>query len=128
MDKESKDLEELRKIASDYCGELLFDHGKPYIRIDTGDRTSKENYDDLMELRSDIAGQLEIYEISEIWADHDTQIIEFSKPAANSVVMYPCPKCGELAEASIEHINSTFGQDYVCIVDLPHEEVFKLLF
>jgi len=73
--------EELLQIAEFHGGELMLSSGEFYVRIDTGDRTSKENYDELIECREDIELMLDNseYEIEDLWADHDTQIIEFTK-------------------------------------------------
>jgi len=72
--------EELVEIADSLGGEVhLDDEDGYYIRIDTGDEDAGENYDDLVISCQDIEDQLDEYEISEKWADHDTQIIEFEK-------------------------------------------------
>lgn len=46
------------------------------IRVDTDDNTSKENYDDLLGLGYE---NLEHVTLHELWADHNTQIIEFKE-------------------------------------------------
>lgn len=72
--------EELINVADILGGEVHTDNdGSFYIRIDTGDETSKENYDDLIISCSEIEDELAEYEISDKWADHDTQIVEFKK-------------------------------------------------
>lgn len=47
------------------------------IIIRTSDNTSKENYDDLLDISNDIQTKFPEVDIKELWADHDTQIIEF---------------------------------------------------
>ena len=71
--------EELLKVAEFHGGELLANDGEFYIKIDTGDRTSKENYDELLDMREDIEVIIKDsgFEILDLWCDHDTQIIEF---------------------------------------------------
>jgi hypothetical protein len=69
---------ELGIIAAAQGGEL-HEVGGPYIRFDTEDNTSKENYDDLLDIANDIKPSLATYEITDMWADHNTQIIEFKK-------------------------------------------------
>jgi len=73
--------EELLQIAEFHGGELMLSSGEFYVRIDTGDRTSKENYDEIIDCREDIELMLDNseYEIEDLWADHDTQMIEFTK-------------------------------------------------
>ena len=70
-------IEELNTIA-DFVGGYRIDGGLA-IRIDTGDRTSNENGDELRELLADIDFMLVDYEVSDSYADHDTIIMEFSK-------------------------------------------------
>jgi len=73
---------ELVKIAEDWCGSLEYDgDGNVYIRIDTCDNTSKDNFDDLLTFIGDVrTDALAIgYIVNEYWADHDTQIIELEK-------------------------------------------------
>lgn len=48
------------------------------IMIRTWDNTSKENYDDLLEIVNDIEDKFPEVDIETLWADHDTQIIEFN--------------------------------------------------
>ncbi len=73
--------EELIQIAEFHGGELMYSSDEFYVRIDTGDRTSRENYEEVVDMREDIELILEDansdYIIQELWADHDTQIIEF---------------------------------------------------
>lgn len=70
-------IEELETIA-DFLGGYRIDGGLT-IRIDTGDRTSQENGDELIEDINDIQDMLVDYEVSDSYADHDTKIIEFTK-------------------------------------------------
>lgn len=70
-------IEELETIAN-FLGGYRIDDGLS-VRVDTGDRTSNENGDDLFEDLNDIAGMLVNYKVSDSYADHDTKIIEFSK-------------------------------------------------
>ena len=70
---------ELQRIADHLGGEVCNDDTSIYIRIDTGDNTSKENYDDLLGLGDNINHMLSEYKIADLWADHDTQIISFKK-------------------------------------------------
>ncbi len=69
--------EELRNLADEVNGSLEHDNDGPYIRINTGDNTSKENYDDLISMAEDIDDMLVLYRRSNMTAEHDTQIIEF---------------------------------------------------
>jgi len=69
-------MEELEKIANYLCGYVVESNS---IRVDTGDRTSKENYDDLLDIESDIEHLMVEWKIIDRWADHDTQIITFKK-------------------------------------------------
>ena len=75
--------EELKKIAELVCGELTepVETGEEMIQIDTGDYTSKENYDDLLCIADDIrqSGLLKEYKIKELEAEHDYQFITFCK-------------------------------------------------
>lgn len=75
--------EELIQIAEHHGGDLIKNDGEFYIRIDTGDRTSRENYEEIIDCEDDIKVILEAvdsdYKLDELWADHDTQIIEFKK-------------------------------------------------
>lgn len=48
------------------------------IMIRTWDTTSKENYDDLLQIVNDIEDKFPEADIEILWADHDTQIIEFN--------------------------------------------------
>jgi len=68
-------MNELQLIAEYLGGDLFFD--ELYISIWTGDNTSKENYDDMLDFSDEVRDMLSKYEILEMWADHDTQIIEF---------------------------------------------------
>ena len=70
-------MEELQKIAEYLGGYVEMDGDAIFIRVDTGDNTSKANYDDLLMDMNDIRSMLKEYEVKEIWADHDTQIINF---------------------------------------------------
>lgn len=79
-----KIVDELHSVASYLGGSVLYDHDRPYIRIDTEDNTSKENYDDLLGLEEEIDLMLQNYYIHEKWADHNTQIIEFRKHKLNN--------------------------------------------
>ena len=66
--------------ASKYMGgEYKKDSTGWYIQIDTGDNTSKENYDDLISDSDELKKILNNWEIIEFWADHDTQIIELKE-------------------------------------------------
>ncbi|MCH8479170.1 MAG: DUF3850 domain-containing protein [Wenzhouxiangella sp.] len=78
-------LMELYDLANNLGGE--FYPSEMFIRIDTGDNTSKENYDDLIEITS--GGELKFFEIINKYADHDTQEIEFKMKGL----------LGEIAEA-----------------------------
>ena len=69
-------MTELEKIA-EYLGGYVVELDS--IRIDTGDRTSNENYDDLLDIESDIEHLTVDWQIIDRWADHDTQIITFGK-------------------------------------------------
>jgi len=69
-------MTELDRIAAWLGGSVQEGY---WIRVDTGDLTSKENYDDLLSMSSEIEAMCDEYEIDEMWADHDTQIIEFKK-------------------------------------------------
>ena len=67
---------ELEKISEEYGGNIIEDS----IRIDTNDNTSKENYDDLILICSEISGSnLKFWKISDKYADHNTQIIYFER-------------------------------------------------
>jgi predicted metal-dependent TIM-barrel fold hydrolase len=68
-------MNELKELASELGGEF-YEH-EMYIMIRTPDNTSNENYDDLIEMVSDI--KLNDHKIVDCWADHDTQIINFEK-------------------------------------------------
>lgn len=70
-------MHELDNVAKFLCGDIETDADGVYICIRTDDNTSKENYDNLMYMCDDIRALLTNYEIVELWADHDTQIIEF---------------------------------------------------
>lgn len=72
-------LNELRKVAHLTGGYLVFDDGfMPWLRIDTGDRTSKENCDDMLDmLTEDIEPNLKLFKVKEWDCDHDTIMIEF---------------------------------------------------
>lgn len=71
--------EELIQIAEFHGGELILYNSEFHIKINTEDRTSKENYNKLIDMREDIELMLNgiEYKIQELWADHNTQIIEF---------------------------------------------------
>lgn len=72
-------IEELQSVADHLHGSLQQDNdGQYWIRVDTDDNTAKENYDDLLDLDSEIERFLTKYEVSDKWADHNTQIIEFT--------------------------------------------------
>ena len=72
-------IKTLRELAEKLNGSIYLDEFQPYIRIDTGDNTSKENYDALLDMRSsgEIPDEVGIFKLDEFWADHDTQIIEY---------------------------------------------------
>lgn len=72
-------MSELETIATYVDGELdLSDGDGPFITIYTDDNTSKENYDDLLNICNDIECMLSEYEVVDKWADHDTQTITFN--------------------------------------------------
>lgn len=76
---ESKqNLDDLKSLAKELGGSLENATSEPYIRIDTGDNTSKENYDDLISIVSELP-DIPGWKIKGYWADHDTQIIEFTQ-------------------------------------------------
>ena len=68
------------ELSDFLCGDLRKDNdGSLYIEVYTGDCTSKENYDELISLRDDMEIIIdEIFIIDDMWADHDTQIVEIS--------------------------------------------------
>lgn len=68
-------MDELKGVAEYLGGEFYKD--ELFIRIDTGDSTSKENYDSLIDIVNDIKQMLSEFKIKDYWADHDTQEIEF---------------------------------------------------
>lgn len=78
-------IHELEFVA-DHLGGLLEtpQDDFPYIVIDTGDNTSKENYDDLIETADNIRLMLSQYKVIDKWADHDTQILAFDKVAIDN--------------------------------------------
>jgi len=71
--------EVLIRVAEFYGGELNQTNSEFYVRIDTEDRTAKENYDEILDYREDIDLILEDseYICDELWSDHDTQIVGF---------------------------------------------------
>ena len=72
--------QELLDVAEFLGGEAVkCSDGDLYIRIDTGDNTSKENYDDLLGIEEDLEHILKKYEVGDLWADHDTQTIDFKE-------------------------------------------------
>lgn len=78
------DMKELSKVSEYLGGRVIFESsdGTHFICVDTGDNTSKENYDDMLEDASHIEKMLSEYEICDMWADHDTQIFTFKKVEA----------------------------------------------
>jgi hypothetical protein len=80
---------ELESIANLIGGDVLRDvtdfETEPTIQISTGDNTSKENYDDLLDVANDIrqSGLLKNYKIHELEAEHDYQFITFIKVSQN---------------------------------------------
>ena len=70
---------ELIEAAEYMGGEYKKDSSGWYIQVDTGDNTSKENYDDLISDADELRKILNNWEIIELWADHDTQIIELKE-------------------------------------------------
>lgn len=70
---------ELIKASVDWCGDLFWEEDMWKLRIDTDDNTSKENYDNLLDMLGDIRPTLFEYEVGEYFADHNTIIIDFIK-------------------------------------------------
>lgn len=72
------DTEELEKIAEEVDGELHFEYGEYFIRIDTFGYDASENEDDMFDtIQMDIIPRLKEWQILDSWSDHDTQIITF---------------------------------------------------
>jgi hypothetical protein len=72
---------ELHQAANYLGGYIVHDENEelPFIRVDTGDYSSKENYDDLISDSNEIKKLTPSFKIKELFADHDTQIVEFEK-------------------------------------------------
>jgi len=69
-------MTELERIAEWLGGYVCEGY---YIRINMDDLSSKENYDDLIDMGDEIRAMCDEYYVDEMWADHNTQIIEFKK-------------------------------------------------
>lgn len=87
-------INELEKVAKYLGGEVVIDNdGTHSVMVRTDDRSSKENYDDMLEFMGEIGYFLHEYEVDELWADHDTQIIYFKKVEPNDDPRYPVGGC-----------------------------------
>jgi len=71
--------EVLIQIAEFYGGSVEYYDAEFSILIYTGDKSSKENYDELLDMMNDINIMLEDsdFKISDYTADHDSQSLEF---------------------------------------------------
>lgn len=66
------------RLAEELGASVINSDDELTFRIDTGDQTSKDNYDDLLDM-SDMFKTIYGYQLKEWWVDHDTQEITFEK-------------------------------------------------